>query len=223
MALPGKRARDRESPYLLRRGIETPPSGLNRRFRQALRELEAYPSADSTEAFTEGEVDALHRGGIDVRDPWRGPDLVALSRARYAALLERALSPEEVADRLGITPGRVRQLLGERRLLGVLVEGRWRDPDFQLAPLARGRAPPVRRRTAKRASYRLIHGLDQVVPTFPEATQLLTVHRWLTTPKHQLRIEGPDRDTPVELSPIEWLEHGRPPEPVAQLARDLAF
>ncbi len=199
--------------YLLQRGIETPPVRLNEMLKHAIRELEAYPSLEPAEALTEAEVEALRAGGLEPRGPRTAPDLVALGRVGYAALLQKALTPEEAAQRLGVTAGRVRQLLAERRLLGVQIEGRWRIPEFQFAPAGRGAG----------AACRILPGLDRVLAAIPEGMHLLTLHRWLTTPKRDLAVDDLGTDRPQELSPLAWLEQGRPPERVAALAESLGY
>jgi excisionase family DNA binding protein len=196
--------------YLLQRGIETPPAGLNEMLRIAIRELEAYPSLEPAESLTEAEIEAMRAGGLEPRGKRPAPDLVAWGRVYYAALLQRALTPEEAAQRLGVTAGRVRQLLAERRLLGVQIEGRWRIPEFQFE-----------RRAG--AGHRILPGLDKVLPAIPEGMHLLTLHRWLTTPKRDLAVDDLGTDEPQELSPIAWLEQGRPPERVAALAESLGY
>jgi excisionase family DNA binding protein len=209
--------------YLLQRGIETPPVRLNEMLKHAIRELEAYPSLEPAAALTEAEVEALRAGGLEPRGTRPVPDLVAWGRVRYAALLQKSLTPEEAAQRLGVTAGRVRQLLAERRLLGVQLEGRWRIPEFQFVPVPENETQRSPADRGAGAVYRILPGLDRVLAAIPEGIHLLTLHGWLTTPKRDLAVDDLGTDRPQELSPLAWLEQGRPPERVVALAESLGY
>jgi excisionase family DNA binding protein len=208
--------------YLRQRGIKTPPQSLHAMLRYAIAELEPYPSLEPAEALTEAEVEALRSAGLEPASRRTVPDLVAWGRAHYAALLQKALTPEEAAQRLGVTTGRVRQLLAERRLVGVQIQGRWRIPEFQfvLVPANEARRAENERRAG---GYRILSGLDKVLAAIPAGIHLLTIHRWLTTPKRDLAVDDLGTDLPQELSPMTWLEQGRPPERVAALAESLGY
>ena len=67
--------------------------------------------------FTQGEVEALARGGLDLSQS-SGQGL-ARAAARYAALRAAALTEREAAALLGVSESRVRQRVGEGTLYAV--------------------------------------------------------------------------------------------------------
>lgn len=199
--------------FILQRGLQTEPKGLDAMLVEAIRELEPHqPSLDPAENLTLSEREALARGGADTKPDRSPPDQVARGRALYAALLRTALTPDEVASELGVTAGRVRQLLAGRRLLGVQIDGSWRIPAFQL--VRTGPSP---------ANARILPGLDVVLAATPPGLHLLTFYRWMTTPQGELSVNEPGSERGLRLSPKEWLEEGRPPEAVAELAATLGI
>lgn len=200
--------------YLRQRGIATPPASLNAMLGHAVEELEAYPSLTPEDALTESEVQAFRDAGVEPLAHRSGPDLIALGRVHYAALLETAITPEQAAEILNLTPGRIRQLLNERRLLGVQLHGRWLIPRFQIVASSEERKKP---------RLRTLPGLERVLPAIPRQAHLLTVYRWLHTPQPDLRVEDLGENEPRQLSPLQWLEEGRPVEPVTELASSLGY
>jgi hypothetical protein len=111
-----------------------------------------------------------------------------------ARLLVDSLTVKQVADRLHVTPGRIRQRLAGRTLLGVSDHGSWRLPAFQFTD--DGGLP----------------GLEVVLPAFPADVHPLAVQRFLDAPHHDLEIDG------EPVSPRQWLETGGDPHLVAELA-----
>jgi excisionase family DNA binding protein len=152
-----------------------------------------------TSARESAQKTALRRGGFAM-EPAEGGAASALARsvAEYAALREASLTVAEAARRLGVDSSRVRQLLADRQLYGLQVEGTWRIPAFQLA------------------GDRLVPGLDEVVPALPKSLHPVALYHWFTEPNPDLVSEGDRR-----LSPREWLLAGSPPRAVAGLAADL--
>ncbi|HEU0102580.1 MAG TPA: hypothetical protein VFR07_09700 [Mycobacteriales bacterium] len=119
----------------------------------------------------------------------------ASTRTALAAvrLLADALTVREAASRLGVTDSRVRQRLAARTLLGVEDSSAWRLPQFQFDGSG------------------LLHGLDAVLPAFPEDAHPLAVLRLLESPHPDLELDG------EPVSPREWLRLGGRPEPVVEL------
>jgi excisionase family DNA binding protein len=147
--------------------------------------------------FTQGEVEALARGGLDLSQS-SGQGL-ARAAARYAALRAAALTEREAAALLGVSESRVRQRVGEGTLYAVRAGRERRLPRFQFAD--EGLAPNV----------------GEVLREIPEDVHPLTVERWFATPDPDLILE--DDDDP--LSPRNWLLSGGSAEVLRPLAREL--
>ncbi len=116
---------------------------------------------------------------------------------RTAQLLSDALSVTEAAQRLAVTPGRVRQRISARTLYAVPNAGGWRLPRFQLTDTG------------------VLPGLDRILAVLPADAHPLAVVYFLTTPSTDLMLG----DEPV--SPAQWLSGGGEVEPIAKLAADL--
>ena len=110
-----------------------------------------------------------------------------------------SLTAGETAQKLGVDPSRVRQLLAARKIYGLQVRGAWKIPIFQFV------------------DDRLLPGLEEIVPALPKALHPIGVYHWFITPNPDLAPEEFDR----ELSPREWLLTGHSPSVVAELATDL--
>lgn len=112
-------------------------------------------------------------------------------------MLATGLTVKEVAARLGVSEGRVRQRLGERSLCGFATKQGWRLPEFQLT------------------QHGALPGLALVLRALPENLHPLSVEGFFTRPNIDL-----DTDEGT-ASAAEWLAGGGEPEVVAELARDL--
>jgi hypothetical protein len=188
--------------YLHARGLDVAPEDLPPMLEDALQEMHRTlfppdPAADLSPA----ETAALRRGGFRMtpRTDAEGPSALARTTAEYAVLRDTSLTAGETAQKLGVDPSRVRQLLAARKIYGLQIRGSWRIPIFQFA------------------DDRLLPGLEEVVPALPKNLHLVGVYRWFTTPNIELDSEEPDR----EMSPREWLLAGYSPKVVAELAADL--
>lgn len=156
--------------------------------------------------LTQAEEEALNRGGVSSADLAMGPtlwtDARRASEDKYRALLKSALTVTQAAKKMGVSDGRVRQLLKERRLYGEKVVGDWRLPAFQFLGKGHGQVP----------------GIDKVLMRRPEDLGLLSLYRWFTTPSADLCVRG-EGEQP--LAPLDWLRSGHPPDVVATLAAEL--
>jgi hypothetical protein len=155
--------------------------------------------------LTEREAAALAAAGLTFDRRAAGADSpVARTAAEFAALLASALTVPQAAARLDVEPSRVRQRLAEHTLYGIKLKAGWRLPLFQFAD-------------------RGTHGTHGTVPNFAVvAPRLFGVHpvavaRWFTSPHVDLVVD--DGEEPV--SPGTWLETGRDPQRVAELADEL--
>jgi hypothetical protein len=117
--------------------------------------------------------------------------------AEFAHLLADSGSVRDVARRMGLTEGRVRQLLRARELFALREEESWRVPWFQFD------------------LHRPVRGLNRVIPELPPDMHPVAVYRLLTLPNSDLELE----DRPV--SPLTWLRSGADPAPIVELAADL--
>ncbi len=149
--------------------------------------------------LTAGEQHVLREGGLRFERS-SGRDLVAEGVVRFAALVERSLTPDKVARRLKVTPGRVHQLISDRSLYSFRLDGKRLAPDFQLRKAG------------------LIPNVGQVNRLLPESMHPLGILSWYETPNPDLTI---DEKTKSALSPLGWLETGRDVELVKTLARNL--
>ena len=119
--------------------------------------------------------------------------------AEYAVLQNTSLTAGETAQKLGVDPSRVRQLLAARKIYGLQVRGAWKIPIFQFV------------------DDRLLPGLEEVVPALSPDLHPIGVYHWFTTANPDLAAEDLGR----EVSPREWLLTGHSPSLLAQLATDL--
>lgn len=152
--------------------------------------------------LTPAERAVLEEGGLTTaaESPAAADDPLAQSRAAYERLVVTSLSVAEAAERLQVTPRRVRARLADAvpSLYGFKVRGAWRLPMEQFE----GRAA--------------LPGWEQVVPVLPRDLHPPEVVQWLTLPNPDL-VAGDD-DAP--LSPRDWLRAGLAPTAVAALARE---
>lgn len=117
--------------------------------------------------------------------------------AKMTALLADSQSVEQVAERLGVHPSRVRQMLGDRSLYGLKTGSEWRIPSFQFA------------------GDHLVGNLGPVIRATPENLHPIALQNWFTRVDRALSID----DTAV--SPRDWLESGGDPARAAEIAAEL--
>lgn len=151
-------------------------------------------------SFTDAEITVLAAARIDLAGPAEGAAGVELAgRAAAHRLVADALTIDEAADALSVTPGRVRQrlsageLVGMRRADGQTVIPRWQISDGQVVPR-----------------------LDLL---FGEALGLhpLVFARFMTAPHPDLELDD------QAVSPSDWLLTGGEVEPVIELLHSLAL
>ena len=158
-----------------------------------------FPTNPETN-LTASEVAALKRGGFELAplSP-TSSDALARTAAEYAVLRDTSLTVAETAQKLGVHPSRVRQLLAAHKIYGLQIRGAWKIPLFQFV------------------DDRLLPGLEEVVPALPKDLHPIAIYHWFTTPNHDLTPEILGR----ALSPREWLLTGYSHTVVAELATDL--
>jgi hypothetical protein len=166
----------------------------------AAERLATSPPAAETPPLAASEASLLDRAGLtgaaDDTDP--------LERAciDLELLLRESSSLEEAARELRVSPGRLRQRLSPRvrTLYGIKAGRGWRIPRFQFAK--RGR---------------LARSIDRVLPRVSAEAHPLAIQNWFTSP-HQDLVVG---DNERQVSPIAWMESGRAPDVVAELAAEI--
>lgn len=201
LRLGGKPVSEATLAYLHVHGLMVEPNDLPPLLKEALDEMRRtlFPS-DPAADLPAHETEALRRGGFEMaRGDKESTSALARTAADYAALRQTSLSASETAQRLGVDPSRIRQLLAARRIYGFQTKGAWSIPIFQLD------------------DDRLLPGLEEVATVLPKDLHPVAVYRWFTLANSDLAPEDLDR----VLSPREWLLAGYSPSVVAELAADL--
>ncbi len=187
-----------EDRYFQMHGLKAqPPEALNDAMVRAINTMHRSLYVESAGELTQADAGVLRSGGA-VLEEQSGPDPMADAAADYAALLRTSLSTTDAAQRLKVDASRIRQMLGDRSLYGVLVDGRWQIPVFQFQ------------------DARLIPNIGKVNAVLDPALHAVAVYRWYTLPEADLETEAGQA-----VSPLIWLKTGLPVEPVLQAALDL--
>lgn len=151
-------------------------------------------------SFTDSEMSVFAAANVDLTGPTEGVGSVELAgRAAAHRLISEALTVDEAAGALGVTPGRIRQRLsaGElvhlRRADGQAVLPRWQICDGRVVP--------------------------RLQELFADAPDLhpLVVARFMTAAHPDLELDE------EAVSPIDWLLTGGEVEPVAELLHSIAL
>lgn len=152
------------------------------------------------EPLSASEKAALEMVGVVANQSDPDPAPLLKATVNHAALVSTALPLAEVAAKLGVTDGRLRQRVREGTLLAVHAsDGRsLRVPVFQLTES--GELP----------------GLRIVMRAIRPDLRPLQVAAFFSTPQSDL--ENAD-GTP--MTPIDWLLAGNDPDPVRELAQSL--
>lgn len=156
------------------------PERLNAALKTAINELEVALYGPSRTELTGPEIAMLERAGVDLDERLDDTDPMLDYVKEFAAILATSLTPASLARRLGITPVRVRQMIRERSLYAIRIEGRLHVPVYQLAE--RTLVPNIGR------VNQAIADLDPV-----------SVQRWITTADPDLQ----------DTTPLNWLKAGR--------------
>ena len=175
------------------------PEALNDALRCAIESMHRTLYAPSRDELTPSELALLDRAGVDVEEHPDREDPMIEYATEFGAILATSLSAARAGERLGgVTAVRVRQMIRERSLYALRLEGRWRIPIFQFQDEG------------------LVPNIVAVNPILPRTLDPVSVLRWYTRPDPELGIPGGD-----VLSPLDWLRAGMDPAPVVKLARDL--
>lgn len=186
---------------LAARGLrETDPQVLNGALAAVLDGMEPLAYGDAQGGLPAAEQAVLRAGGLDL-EPQSGPDPLARTAVKYAAIVERSLTSREVAERLRLAGGRVRQLIADRSLYSFLMDSRRLIPEFQFLPDG-GLVPNIA--VVNRVLSPRLHPVE--------------VFNWLHARNSDL---FRDEDLDATVSPLDWLKAGYDASRVALLARRL--
>jgi hypothetical protein len=175
------------------RDLEMAAAGAVLTVRDSFQYGEQTPAAQ----LTSSEEAVLAEGGFE-RSPAGHMRAADQGVVEYRKLLRESLTPQSVAQRLGVNESRIRQRLGHRQLLGVKDGRGWKLPRFQFD------------------DARLVPGIDRVLPKVPPNLHPVAVQRWFNTPHPDLETTSGEPCTP-----LDWLGSGHDPAPVAALAAEL--
>ena len=164
------------------------PEELNAALKIAIGQLEAAVHGPSRSELTRAETAMLERAGVDLDEHPDQTDPMLDYANEFAAILATSLTPSVVAQTLGVTPVRVRQMIRDRSLYAIRIEGRWQVPLYQLS------------------SDALVPNIGRINQAIAELDPV-SVQRWITTPDSDL--EG--------LTPLNWLKAGRDLSAVLQV------
>ena len=175
------------------------PEALNEALRRAIENMHRTLYAPSRDELTPSELGLLAQAGVEVEESPRRADPMIVYATEFAAILATSLSPARAGELLGgVTAVRVRQLIRERALYALRLDGRWKIPVFQFGDEG------------------LVPNIGAVNAALPATLDAVSVLRWYTCPDPELEAPGGDI-----LCPLDWLRSGMDPAPVAALARDL--
>ena len=147
--------------YLAARGLsETSYVALDKALTLVLDHMEPMVYGDATRELPAEEQAVLRQGGL-ILEPQPGPDPLAQTTVKFAAIVKRSLSSKAVSRRLGPSPGRIRQMIADRSLYSFLIGRQRFIPDFQfqgnrLVPNISGSQPGATPRSASRRGVQLV-------------------------------------------------------------------
>jgi len=195
-----REARKEDNHFFQMYGLSArPPATLNAALIQAIESMHRTLYSESKGETTAQEFQFLVESGVDVEEHPELPDPMMGYATAFAAILATSLTTAEAAERLrGVTPVRVRQMIGDGTLYAVRIDGRWRIPEFQFQ------------------DDQLVPNIGDVNAVIERDLDAVSVLRWYTNP--DLELEAPGGTV---LSPLAWLKAGLSPEVVIRLARDL--
>ena len=186
--------------YFTARGLrETSPEALNKALRVVLSGMEPIVYGEATKELTVEEQGILRDGGLTL-EPAPGPDPFAKTAVKFAAIVKRSLTSKTVSRRLGLTPGRIRQMIADRSLYSFLIGRNRYIPDFQFE------------------DNRLVPNIAGVNKALPLRMHPVEVYNWYRLPNVDLFL---DKDIDDTVSPLDWLKGGQDVEQVVFLANRL--
>jgi len=167
----------------------------------AVEGLATSPPTAHLPQLTANEATLLDEAGFAEQQS-EGLGALERSRIEFEILLKESLTLNEAAKVLGVSTGRLRQRLQQRTLYGLKEGPAWRLPRFQFDPNKKGT---------------VVRGIEKVLPHIRPDAHPLAIEKWFSTP-HQDLVVGEDEK---RVAPLAWLSAGKPPEDVAELAKEI--
>ena len=164
-----------------------------------LEQMEPMVYGDASRELTAEEQDILRQGGL-VLEPQAGPDPMARTTVKYAAIVTRSLSSKAASRRLGLSPGRIRRMIADRSLYSFRIGHRRCIPDFQFQ------------------GNRLVSNIAGVNMALPHGLHPVEVYNWYHLPNLDLFLGDNIDDT---IRPLDWLKGGYDAERVVFLANGM--
>ncbi len=161
-----------------------------------LEQMDPAVYGDATRELTAEEQDILRQGGL-VLEPQPGPDPLAQTTVKYAAIVTRSLSSKAASRRLGLSLGRIRRMIADRSLYSFRIGHRRCIPDFQFQ------------------GNRLVSNIAGVNQALPHDLHPVEVYNWYHLPSLDLFLGDNIDDT---IRPLDWLKGGYDAERVVFLA-----
>lgn len=184
--------------YLTARGFsDDDPKALNAALQVVLKGMEPLAYGNAATGLTVEEQAVLRDGGLTL-EAIPGPDPLAQTAVKYAAIIERSLSSKQASQRLALAGSRIRQMIADRTLYSFLVDGTRYIPEFQF--LTNGKLVP-NITLVNRALNPKLHPVE--------------VYNWLHLPNVDLFLN--DNMDPT-VSPLDWLKAGLDTDLVVLLA-----
>jgi len=191
-------ARAEVQQVLGRAGLPDDPGRFIALVQDAIRTVVLVRHTADPNALTELDVRELREIGLSPRAENDGlHEATRSATAKMAAILADSLSVEDASNRMDLHQSRLRQMLLDRTMFGVKIDGEWRVPAFQL----RGK--------------RQVRNLGHVLRATPPSVHPVEVVNWLLRPNRALEIED------QSVTPLEWLEAGGDPGPLSAIASEL--
>lgn len=175
-----------------------PPAALNAALKEAIETMHRSIYSASTGELTKAEFDVLNETGVDVEEHPELADPLLEYATDFAAILRTSLSTTEAAKRLRVHPVRIRQMISEKILYAVQINGRWCIPEFQFQ------------------ENQLVPNIGVVNAVIDRELDAVSILHWYTLPDSDLETTKGE-----VLSPLGWLTRGLHPESVVKLARHL--
>ncbi|MDE0224972.1 MAG: hypothetical protein OXP28_07550 [Gammaproteobacteria bacterium] len=185
--------------FMKSRGLEDTPEALNEALKAVLGSMVPTAYEPATSGLTKGEQRVLLEGGLRL-DRATGPDPMADTVVKYAAIVVRSLSSRQASERLGVAQSRIRQMVVNRSLYSFLLDGMRHIPDFQFTNMG------------------LVPNIMRVNRVLDPSAHPVAVYNWYHMPNPDLFLEG---DTDRIVSPLDWLNAGYELDRLLPIAADL--
>lgn len=184
--------------YLQTHGFRCRPAELNAALAKVIDTMPETLYGESARELTAAEAEVARSGGL-VLEEQDGPDPLAQMAVEYAAILSTSMTTRQAAERLQLHVTRIRQMLKDRSLYGIYLDGVWHIPVFQF----------------EEDAPRLIPNITRVNAALDPEDHPVGVLRWYTSPDPELVVGS------KAVSPLTWLKVGNPVESVVELAGEI--